>query len=103
MAISQTVEWEAAFAEIMATGMGLLLLIGLPTLLIATLAAGMHTRMDGVRFRILLAAPLALCAWPLLAGSTAEPLVFQLMAQVAFAAMIPAPLFPANRPSEAGR
>ncbi|GAA3476586.1 hypothetical protein GCM10018966_011140 [Streptomyces yanii] len=94
VATAQTVWWEETFLEIMTLGMFLLLIIGIPTLLIAVIAASLHKRMDVARFRVLLAIPLLLCTWPLLASSAAEPLVFQVMAQIAFAALIPAPLFP---------
>lgn len=94
VAISQTVWWDDTFLEIMATGMALLLIIGIPTVLIAVFAVWVHNRMDVVRFRVLLTLPLMLCVWPLLASSASEPLVFQVMAQIAFAVLIPAPLFP---------
>ena len=100
VATTQTVWWEETFLEIMMMGALLLLFIGIPTLLIAVIAASIHKRMDVVRFRVLLAIPLALCTWPLLASSAMEPLVFQFMAQIAFAALIPAPLFPKGWLSE---
>ncbi|MFE0645026.1 hypothetical protein ACFW2Y_25950 [Streptomyces sp. NPDC058877] len=94
LAISQTVWWDETFLEIMTLGMGMLLIIGVPTLLIAIFAAGVHNRMDVVPFRVLLAIPLIFCAWPLLGSSAVDPLLLQVMAQIAFAALIPAPLFP---------
>lgn len=71
----------------------LLPIIGIPTPLIAVFAVSVHKRMAVVRFRVLLALPLILCAWPLLYTGPPE-VVCQVMAQIAFAALIPAPLFP---------
>ncbi|WP_208898830.1 hypothetical protein [Streptomyces incarnatus] len=101
VAVSQTVWWEAGFLEIMTLAMGMLLIIGIPTLLIAIFAVWVHNRMDTVRFRVLLAFPLVVCACPLLASSASEPLVFQVMAQIAFAALVPTPFFPAGWLEEA--
>ncbi|MEU8027920.1 hypothetical protein AB0C13_04675 [Streptomyces sp. NPDC049099] len=94
MAVSQTVWWKETFLEVMTLGMGMLLIIGVPTLFIAIFAVWVHSRMETVRFRVLLALPLVVCACPLLASSAAEPLAFQVMAQIAFAALIPTPFFP---------
>ncbi|MFE6800115.1 hypothetical protein [Streptomyces sp. NPDC057696] len=103
LAVSQTVWWDDTFLEIMALGMGMLLVIGVPTLLIAVCAATVHRRMDVVRFRMLLGMSLVLCVWPLLATSASEPLFFQVVAQIAFAGLIPAPLFPEDWVGEAGQ
>lgn len=103
VAISQTVWREESFPEIMMLGMGMLLIIGIPTLFIAVFAVWVHHQMETVRFRVLLALPLVVCAWPLLASSAGEPLVFQVMAQIAFAALIPTPFFPSGWLEEAAR
>ncbi|WP_244416338.1 hypothetical protein [Streptomyces hygroscopicus] len=93
VAVSQTDGPEDRFLESMMLGLDVLPVIGIPTLLIAVLAVSVHKRMGVVRFRVLLALPLILCAWPLL--YTGPPgIVCQVMAQIAFAALIPAPLFP---------
>lgn len=96
VAISQTDRWEDRFLESMMLGLDVLPIIGIPTLLIAVLAVSVHKRMGVVRFRVLLALPLILCAWPLLYIGPPEN-VCQVMAQIAFAALIPAPLFPQER------
>ncbi|WP_432104466.1 hypothetical protein [Streptomyces sp. bgisy091] len=67
---------------------------GTPSMLLAVVAGVMHTRMDAARFRRRLVAPMLLFAWPFLAFSTSEPLLFQAVAQVAFIWLTPAPLFP---------
>ncbi|WP_328676453.1 hypothetical protein OG905_22500 [Streptomyces sp. NBC_00322] len=94
VAISLTVSWEETFLEIMTFGMGMLLIIGIPSVLIGVFAVTVHNRMDVVWFRMLLGIPLVLCAWPVIASSASEPMQFQVTAQVAFAVLIPAPLFP---------
>ncbi|MFJ3906793.1 hypothetical protein [Streptomyces sp. NPDC090025] len=94
LAVSQTVGWGETFLGIMATGRDLFPFVGIPTLLIGVCAASVHQRMDPVRFRIVLGLSLVPWVWPLLASSSAEPLLFQVLAQLAFAALIPAPLFP---------
>ncbi|MFJ3954536.1 hypothetical protein ACIPXV_31610 [Streptomyces libani] len=93
VAVSQTDRWEDSFPESMTLGLDVLPIIGIPTLLIAVFAVSVHKRMGVVRFRLLLALPLTFCAWPLLYTGPAE-IVCQVMAQIAFAALIPAPLFP---------
>lgn len=102
LAVSQTAWWDETFLEIMTTGMDLLLFIGVPTLLIAVCAVSVHKSMDTARFRMLLGMSLIPCVWPLLASSAAEPLFFQALAQIAFAALIPTPLFPECWAGEAG-
>uniref|UniRef100_A0AAU2VF70 Uncharacterized protein n=1 Tax=Streptomyces sp. NBC_00003 TaxID=2903608 RepID=A0AAU2VF70_9ACTN len=96
LAISQTVWWDDSFLEIMELGAAMLVFIGGPSLLIALVAVSEHRRMDVVQFRILLGMSLILCVWPLLGSSASEPLLFQVMAQIAFAALVPTPLVPAN-------
>ncbi|MGW7527441.1 hypothetical protein [Streptomyces sp. NPDC054783] len=103
MVISQTVWWKDSFLAIMTLGMDMLLIIGIPTLFIAIFAVWVHSRMETVRFRVLLALPLVVCACPLLASSAGEPLAFQAMAQIAFAALVPTPFFPAGWLEEATR
>ncbi|OAR21966.1 hypothetical protein A8W25_30450 [Streptomyces sp. ERV7] len=103
LAISWTVPWEdESFPEIMALGAGMLLIIGVPTLLISVCAVSVHRRMDVARFRVLLGMALAPGVWPLIACGTGEPLVFQVTAQIAFAALIPAPLLPEDWEGEVG-
>ncbi|MFI1170689.1 hypothetical protein [Streptomyces melanogenes] len=87
-------DWEDSFSQKVHLAAGMLGFVGIPTLLIAILAVSVHRRMDVVRFRILLAMGLVPWVGLLLGASSAEPFVFQLMAQFAFAALIPAPLFP---------
>nr|WP_285562805.1 hypothetical protein [Streptomyces hygroscopicus] len=80
--------------------------IGVPTLLLALLAGLAHTRMDVTKFRAALAFPMGFLAWPLVGVNWPEPLVFQILGQIAFAAyLMPAPLVPENwtpRPRQPG-
>lgn len=69
---------------------------GVPTLFLALLAGLSHTKMDLTQFRIALVLPMLMFAWPLLGAATAEPLLFQAMAQLAFVWLTPAPLVPEN-------
>ncbi|MEU8915628.1 hypothetical protein [Streptomyces nigrescens] len=85
--------WQDKFLESMTLGLDVLPIIGIPTLLIAVVAVSVHKRMGVVRFRVLFALPLILCAWSLLYTGPPE-IVCQVMAQIAFAALIPAPLLP---------
>ncbi|MEV7419039.1 hypothetical protein [Streptomyces sp. NPDC089919] len=95
--ISLVVPWDDSFAQDMRTALGMLALIGGPTLLLAVVAGLAHTSMAPARFRTALAFPMVFFIWPLLGMSTGEPLVFQFLAQVAFAAyLMPAPLVPEN-------
>ncbi|CAM5452144.1 putative protein OS=Streptomyces griseomycini OX=66895 GN=FHS37_004993 PE=4 SV=1 [Streptomyces griseomycini] len=102
-AVAQTVRWDDGFLETLELGALLLPFVGVPTLLIAVFAAPVHHRVHPVRFRVLLGIPLVLCAWPLLFVSASEPLAYQVMAQIAFAVLIPAPLFPEDWAGGAGR
>lgn len=95
-ATALTAKWEVGVSETTRLAVGILPFVGIPTLFIAVLAVSVHNRMDVVRFRFLLAMGLMPWAWPLIGCGAAEPLVFQLMAQIAFAALIPAPLLPEN-------
>ncbi|PKV82890.1 hypothetical protein [Streptomyces sp. TLI_146] len=92
-----------SFLEATRVGAGLLLIVGVPTLLVAMTAVSAHRRMDVVRFRFLLAMPLSVFARPLIASSAPEPLAFQVMAQIAFAALVPAPLLPEDWVGESVR
>ncbi|MFI2458188.1 hypothetical protein [Streptomyces sp. NPDC019539] len=80
----------------MRDGLTVLIVAGTPTLLLGIIAGLMHTRMDVTRFRITLAVPMLMFAWPLTAATSGEPLLFQGMAQVAFVWLTPAPLIPEN-------
>ncbi|MFG2194991.1 hypothetical protein [Streptomyces sp. NPDC048639] len=93
VAVSQTDRREDSFLDSMMLGLDVLPIIGIPTLLVAIFAVSVHKRMGVVRFRVLLALPLILCAWPLLYTGPPE-IACQVMAQIAFAALIPVPLFP---------
>ncbi|MGW0771990.1 hypothetical protein [Streptomyces sp. NPDC002676] len=95
--IALVTPWEDSFAQVMQLGFGMLAIIGTPTLLLALLAGLNHRQMDVTTFRTALAFPMALFALPLAGASAAEPLVFQLLCQIAFAAyLMPAPLVPEN-------
>ncbi|MER7001374.1 hypothetical protein [Streptomyces sp. NPDC000410] len=75
--------------------LGVFVLIGVPTLLLAVIAGLAHRRMDAALFRVLLVLPmLFLGGWPLIMASTATPMILQLMAQLAFVFLMPAPLIP---------
>ncbi|RCH59721.1 hypothetical protein DT019_38075 [Streptomyces sp. SDr-06] len=103
LAISQTVGWEDSFLQTMELGAGLLVFIGGPSLLVALVATSEHRRMDMVQFRVLLGMFLILCAWPLVGCSTPEPLLFQVTAQIAFAALVPTPLLPEHSTGQTGQ
>lgn len=85
-----------SLAVILRDGLTVLIVTGAPTLLLGIIAGLMHTRMDVTRFRIALAVPMLMFAWPLMAATSGEPLLFQGMAQVAFVWLTPAPLIPEN-------
>ncbi|WNO74782.1 hypothetical protein [Streptomyces sp. AM8-1-1] len=87
---------EDSYAVVVRDCLMVLVITGVPTLFLALLAGLAHTEMDVARFRMALAAPMLLFAWPMLAASTAEPLLFQATAQLAFAWLTPAPLVPEN-------
>ncbi|MFJ8856558.1 hypothetical protein [Streptomyces sp. NPDC102437] len=93
--IALLVPWEDSTAQIVRISLGMLAFIGLPTLLLAILASLGHRKMVPGRFRGALVAPMLAFIWPCLAASTAEPLVFELMVQLAFACyLMPVPLLP---------
>ncbi|MFE7113715.1 hypothetical protein ACFU98_47135 [Streptomyces sp. NPDC057575] len=95
MIIALLVPWEDSIAQIVGISLGMLVIIGLPTLLLAILAGLGHRKMVPGRFRGALVAPMLAFIWPCLAASTAEPLVFELMVQLAFTCyLMPAPLVP---------
>ncbi|MFE7778477.1 hypothetical protein ACFU5O_32260 [Streptomyces sp. NPDC057445] len=94
--ITAVVPWEDSFAQIMRLAFGMLLVVGIPTLLLAICTGLAHNHMDVTRFRIVLGTLMVVFTWPLLAASTAEPLAFQVMTQIAFAWLVPAPLIPEN-------
>ncbi|MFE7778478.1 hypothetical protein ACFU5O_32265 [Streptomyces sp. NPDC057445] len=73
-----------------------LVVTGVPTLLFGVIAGLAHRRMDVTRFRVTLAVPMAVFSWPLITASTPEPLIFQVVAQLAFVWLTPAPLIPEN-------
>ncbi|MFB7505158.1 hypothetical protein [Streptomyces broussonetiae] len=95
--IALLVSSEDSFTDVMRLGFGMLAFIGIPTLLLALLAGLAHTQMDVTKFRAGVAFPMAFFVWPLLGASYPQPLVFQLLCQIAFAAyLMPAPLVPEN-------
>ncbi|GAA3476585.1 hypothetical protein [Streptomyces yanii] len=88
-------DWS--FLDSMRVGLLILAFTGIPTVLLAIVAGLAHQHMEVARFRCLLAFPMVLFAFPLIGAAMAEPLVLQVMAQVAFAVwLMPAPLVPEN-------
>ncbi|MFR9787079.1 hypothetical protein ACL07V_00135 [Streptomyces sp. MB22_4] len=95
--VALLVSSEDSFTDVMWLGIGMLAFIGAPTLLLALLAGLAHTGMDVTRFRAALAFPMVFFAWPLVGANWPEPLVLQVLCQIAFAAyLMPAPLVPEN-------
>ncbi|GLX52013.1 hypothetical protein Shyhy01_49630 [Streptomyces hygroscopicus subsp. hygroscopicus] len=95
--IALTLRGEYSFTEDTGLGLGMFAFVGAPTLVLALVAGPAHTRMDVTKFRAALAFPMAFFAWPLVGASAPEPLVFQILCQIAFAAyLMPAPLVPEN-------
>ncbi|MGW2179007.1 hypothetical protein ACWCXX_13115 [Streptomyces sp. NPDC001732] len=93
--ISLLVPWEDSTEQMVGTSLGMLALIGLPTLLLAILAGLGHRKMATARFRGVLVVPMLVFVWPCLAGSTAEPLLVEFVAQLVFACfLMPVPLVP---------
>ncbi|MCX4527212.1 MULTISPECIES: hypothetical protein [unclassified Streptomyces] len=83
------------YGELVRIALGMMVFIGIPSVLLAVGAGMAHTRMDPVRFRCLLAFPLALFALPAAyASPVAQALVFQVFAHCAFASLMPVPLAP---------
>ncbi|HET6356515.1 hypothetical protein [Streptomyces sp.] len=87
---------EDSFAVTVRNALAVLVITGVPTLFLALLAGLAHAQMDVTRFRIALAVPMLVFAWPLLFANTAEPWMYQIMAQLAFVWLTPAPLVPEN-------
>ncbi|WP_406730181.1 hypothetical protein [Streptomyces sp. NBC_01794] len=96
LAIALVAPGDDSFDVTKRNALTVLVVAGVPTLFLAILAGLAHTQMDVTRFRVTLAIPILDFAWPLLAASTDEPLMFQIMAQLAFVWLMPAPLVPEN-------
>ncbi|MFF4084417.1 hypothetical protein ACFYZN_34235 [Streptomyces sp. NPDC001777] len=95
--ISLLVPWEDSTRQMVGTSLGMLALIGIPTLLLAILAGLGHRKMAPARFRGALVVPMLVFIWPCLAGSTAEPLLVEFVAQLVFVCfLMPVPLIPAK-------
>ncbi|WP_290112039.1 hypothetical protein [Streptomyces ficellus] len=95
MIIGLLAPWAESFGHVMMVGLGMLALVGTPTLLLAIGAGLAHKRMEPGRFRGALVAPMLVFTFPCLAASTAEPLLFQIMVQLAFICyLMPVPLVP---------
>ncbi|MFD0123063.1 hypothetical protein [Streptomyces virginiae] len=95
MAVAFTAPVGDSFLQLMGIGLGMVAFTGIPSPALAIGAGAAHTRMDPVRFRWLMAFPLALFVLPA-ASAVAEPFVFQSFAHGAFACLMPAPLAPGN-------
>ncbi|MEU7109156.1 hypothetical protein ABZ951_29520 [Streptomyces sp. NPDC046215] len=96
--VSTTFEHES-FAESMryyfGVGVGMLVVIGLPSLIITLVAGLMRKKMGSQDFRALVAGLLLLPVWPLLLVGTNLILLIQVAVQVIFAvALMPVPLLP---------
>ncbi|MFH8338061.1 hypothetical protein [Streptomyces sp. AM6-12] len=86
---------EDSYTDIMWFSLGVLAITGIPTLLLALLAGLAHRRMEVTTFRATLAFPMVFFAWPLVGADYPQPLVLQVLCQIAFAAyLMPAPLVP---------
>ncbi|MGY4394698.1 hypothetical protein ACVWXB_008091 [Streptomyces sp. TE12347] len=97
MAVAFTAPVGDSFLQLMGIGLGMVAFTGIPSPALAIGAGAAHTRMDPVRFRWLMAFPLALFVLPAAgASAVAEPFVFQSFAHGAFACLMPAPLAPGN-------
>ncbi|MGW6876919.1 hypothetical protein ACWGVR_19690 [Streptomyces xanthophaeus] len=97
VAVAFTAPVDDSFGQIMGIALGMMAFTGIPSVLLAIGAGAAHTRMDLVRFRWLMAFPMVLFALPAAgAHAVAEPLVFQVLAHVAFVCLMPAPLMPGN-------
>ncbi|MGW0314464.1 hypothetical protein [Streptomyces flavidovirens] len=95
--VALVVWWDDSFFQIMDLSLSVLGMVGVPTLLLAIVAGLGHTEMKPGRFRGALVAPMLLFTWPLLSLSAAEPMLFQIMAQLAFVCyLMPTPLVPEN-------
>ncbi|MFD3472800.1 hypothetical protein ACFWWM_42070 [Streptomyces sp. NPDC058682] len=97
VAVAFTAPSDDPFGQTMGIALGMMAFTGIPSVALAIGAAAAHTRMDLVRFRWLIAFPMALFALPAASASAvAEPLVFQVLAHGAFACLMPTPLTPGN-------
>ncbi|MFJ2899779.1 hypothetical protein ACIO87_33545 [Streptomyces sp. NPDC087218] len=97
VAITLLVPWEIPTARMVEVSLIMLALIGIPTLLLAILAGLGHRKMTPARFRGVLVVPMLVFIWPCLAGSTAEPLLVEFVAQLVFVCfLMPVPLLPAK-------
>ncbi|MFF9111692.1 hypothetical protein [Streptomyces sp. NPDC014805] len=94
VAVALTADLEEGFGARMGLGVRLFPLVGVPALLVSVAVVTAHHRMHPVRLRFLLFVPLLLCLWPLVFADVAEPFQFLLLAHIAYAALIPAPLLP---------
>ncbi|POX55197.1 hypothetical protein C3489_11630 [Streptomyces sp. Ru71] len=94
VAVAQTADLEEGFWDTLGLGVRLFPLVGVPALLVSVFGVTVHNRMHPVRVRLLLFVALLLCTWPLMLADVAEPFQSQLMAHIAYVALIPAPLFP---------
>ncbi|MEU9064777.1 hypothetical protein AB0D13_39575 [Streptomyces sp. NPDC048430] len=88
--------WEGeSFFQTIQTSLILLGLVGIPSILLAVLAGLAHRKMEVPLFRGALVLPMLFFTWPLLASSSSEPLLIQILAQLAFVVwLMPAPLLP---------
>ncbi|MER6334320.1 hypothetical protein ABT298_34475 [Streptomyces sp. NPDC001034] len=86
---------DDSYTDVMWLGLGMFVITGIPTVLLALLAGLVHRRMDVTRFRAALAFPMVFFAWPLVGANYPQPLVLQVLCQIAFAAyLMPTPLVP---------
>lgn len=96
IAISLGMPSEDSLMVMIRDCLAVLVVTGVPSLLLGLIAGLAHTQMDVIRFRLTMSVPMAVFAWPLLAGSEDGPLLYLVMAQVAFVWLAPAPLIPEN-------
>lgn len=97
VAVAFTAPVDDSFGQLMGIALGMMAFTGIPSALLAIGAGLAHTQMALVRFRWLMAFPMALFALPAAGAHTAaEPIVFQVLAHGAFVCLMPAPLVPGN-------
>lgn len=94
--IDVTAPWADSFKQTMETGLRMMMLIGIPSVLLAVCAGLAHTRTDPVLYRLRLMLPMPLFAFWTLAASTAEPALFQMLVQLLYPWLLPTPLIPEN-------
>ncbi|MFY4718517.1 hypothetical protein [Streptomyces sp. LaBMicrA B280] len=93
--ITVMVHPDDSYTDLIWFGLGVLVITGVPTLLLALLAGLAHRHMETTTFRATLAFPMIFFTWPLVGANYPEPLVFQVLCQIAFAAyLMPVPLVP---------